>query len=43
MKSNTILPFLYKHSVKSEQGCIILFVIPEEVEFLQVDYKTQPQ
>jgi len=24
----------FKHSVKSEQGCTILFVIPKEVEIL---------
>ncbi|KYH05558.1 anti-sigma factor [Chryseobacterium cucumeris] len=24
----------FKHAVKSEQGCIILFIIPEEVEIL---------
>lgn len=24
----------FKHSVKSEHGCIILFVVPEEVEIL---------
>ncbi|RKE82803.1 cupin domain-containing protein [Chryseobacterium sp. AG363] len=24
----------FKHAVKSEQGCIILFIVPEEVEIL---------